>query len=150
MNGLESLRDIHLPPKPSLWEMPEAWAAALVLAAACAWIIRRRLARRRLRQALHTLSSLAADHARTGDTKQLARGLSILLRGHAVACFPQAGVEGLAGRAWLEFLDAHGGRGAFTGGAGAALETLPYRAAGSADAQALLAAVRAWLETNPR
>ncbi|HYD94717.1 MAG TPA: DUF4381 domain-containing protein [Noviherbaspirillum sp.] len=153
MNGLETLRDIHLPPEPLLWQTPEAWLAALALAGLFGWQARRLHARRHLRAALSALAALAAQHARNGDTAALGRGLSTLLRDYAAACYPQVDVAGLAGRAWLDFLDAHGGSGAFTAGAGAVLDVLPYRASAADDATdvpALLQAVRAWLEAHPR
>jgi hypothetical protein len=148
--ALDALRDIHLPPPPAWWAMPEIWAAAVLVAIAAAWYAYRMLRHRLLRKALRELSILAAAHARDGDAAGLARGLSQLLRRHAIACFPQAGIEGLAGNDWLVFLDTHGGNDAFTRGAGTVLETLPYQAAGSVDAEALVGAVRCWLQENPR
>lgn len=149
-NALDALRDIHLPDAPAWWTMTELWAAVACVAVAALWIIYRRIRFRLLRRAMRELSSLAAAHARDGNAVCLARGLSQLLRRHASACFPQAGVEGLAGSDWLAFLDAHGGGTAFTQGPGAVLESLPYRASGSADAHALLSLVRHWLQENPR
>ena len=148
--ALDALRDIHLPAAPAWWAMPEVWAAAALVAVAAGWCLHRRLRHPLLRRSLRTLSSLAEAHARDGDAVRLARGLSQLLRGHAAACFPDAGIEGLAGSQWLAFLDAHGGDGAFTHGAGAVLESLPYRASGTADSTVLIAAVRGWLRENPR
>lgn len=149
--SLDALRDIHLPPAPALSWLPEWGIAALVLLAALGfWTVHRLLRRRALRVALRELAQLAAAHARDGDGTLLARGLSRLLRRHAVACFPQAGVEGLSGAAWLQFLDAHGGAGAFCVGAGAVLASRPYQSHGDIDAAALIGLVRQWLEANPR
>lgn len=148
--ALDALRDIHLPAPPAWWAIPEVWVAAALVAAAFAWHARRAARTRLLRRALREVSALTAAHGRDGDTAKLARGLSQLLRRHAAACFPDAGIEGLAGKAWLDFLDAHGGGGAFTHGAGAVLDTLPYQASGETDAAALTGAVRRWLQENPR
>lgn len=149
-NALDTLRDIHLPVAPAWWAAPETWVAAACVAVAASWMIYRRIRYRRLRRALRELSSLAAAHARDGNAVRLAGGLSQLLRRHAAACFPEAGVDGLSGGDWLAFLDAHGGGNAFTQGAGAVLESLPYRASGTADTRALIALVRQWLRENPR
>lgn len=149
-NALDALRDIHLPAAPAWWAMTEVWVAAGCAAVAASWIIYRRIRYRLLRHAMRELSSLEAAHALDGNAVRLAGGLSQLLRRHAAACFPQAGVEGLSGGDWLAFLDAHGGGNAFTQGAGAVLESLPYRASGTADTDALLALVRQWLRENPR
>ncbi|OWW22681.1 DUF4381 domain-containing protein [Noviherbaspirillum denitrificans] len=148
--ALDALRDIHLPPEPAWWAMPEVWVLASVVIAVAAWLLFRRVRYRRLRHALRALSVLEAAHARDNDAVHLARGLSQLLRRYAAGCFPQAGVEGLTGSAWLAFLDAHGGGNTFTAGAGTVLESLPYRASGSADTRALVEAVRQWLRENPR
>ena len=116
---------------------------------AVVWWLRRFRQRRALRAALRELRALARAHARDGDTTDLARGLSRLLRRHATACFAQAGVEGLTGGDWLRFLDTHGGEGAFCHGVGTVLESRPYRDAGAVDAVALIALVRRWLRANP-
>lgn len=152
-SALDSLRDIHLPPEPVWWQATEYWLAALAVVIVLVWAIWHFVRHQRLRAALNELALLTTAYRVNGDAVCLARGLSGLLRSYASARFPQAGVEGLAGDAWLDFLDAHGGKGAFRHGAGAALESLPYRPAGTAtavDVHALIAAVRAWLQENPQ
>lgn len=149
---LDALRDIHLPPTPVLaLAVPPWWlaAAVLVLLAAVFWLVRRFVRRRSLRIALRELAGLAADHAREPDATRLARGLSRLLRRYAMVRFAQPGIEGLSGSAWLRFLDAQGGKGAFCHGIGATLETRPYQSCGAFDEAALIALVRRWLNANP-
>ena len=144
---LDALRDIHLPPQPVL---ATVLPLILLLAALAAtfWLARRWLNRRPLRSALRELAGLAAAHARDADTNQLVRGLSGLVRRYAIGRFSQVGVAGLSGRAWLDFLDVHGGGGAFSKGVGAALEARPYQARGAVDEAALMALVRRWLQAN--
>lgn len=149
-HALDALRDIHLPASPAWWFLPYAWLAALCVVAAAFWIVRRQLRYPLLRRSLRELSSLEAAHACDGDAVRLARRLSQLLRRHAAACFPEAGIEGMTGSDWLAFLDARGGGTVFTIGAGAVLASLPYRASGTADTRALVDAVRHWLRENPR
>jgi len=148
--ALDALRDIHLPAPPAWWTMPVLWIVAACAAIMAAWLLRRHVRDRLLRHSLRALSALEEAHARDGDAVRLARGLSQLLRDHAAACFPRAAVNGMTGRDWLAFLDAHGGGTAFTSGPGAVLESLPYRASGTADTRALVEAVRHWLRENPR
>lgn len=152
-DALDTLRDIHLPAPPAPWPVPDWLPAAGVLALVLALLYARRLWRRRAqRAALRELDRLAAAHARDNDAARLAGGVSRLLRHYAMARFPQDGVAGLTGTAWLRFLDAHGGNGAFCDGDGSALESIPYRANNEMDAAqvaALLTLARSWLEANP-
>lgn len=150
--SLDALRDIHLPPLPMLvTALPPAWLVVLVLlllvVAFC--LARRWLRLRPLRTTLRDLAQLASFHARDADTTRLARGVSRLLRRYAMTRFSQPGIAGLTGKSWLDFLDAHGGDGAFCHGVGAALETLPYQSCGALDEAALIALVRRWLQDNP-
>lgn len=147
---LASLRDIHLPPEPLWWQTTECWTAAVLAAVALAWAIYRFASRRRLRAALNEVALLSAAYRLNGDAVRLARGLSGLLRTYAATRFPGHGVEGLAGGAWLQFLDERGGDGHFTHGVGVALESLPYRANGTVDAEALSALVKTWLQAHPQ
>ena len=148
--SMADLRDLHLPPAPVL-VLTQGWliAAALGLLLMAVWWVWRWVRRRSQREALRELASLARAHARDADSTRLARGLSGLLRRYAITRFADAGIEGLTGPAWLQFLDAHGGAGAFGQGVGAVLETRPYQASGAYDEAALLALVRRWLKVNP-
>jgi hypothetical protein len=148
--ALASLRGIHLPPEPLWWQTTECSIAAALATVALVWAAYRFVCRRRLRAALTELALLHAAFRVNGDAVRLARGLCGLLRSYAVARFPESGVEGLAGSAWLAFLDAHGGNGQFMHGVGAALESLPYQAHGTVDAEALVALARTWLQGHPQ
>ena len=153
--SIDQLRDIHLPPPPGLWPpAPDWWvllAAAIVIAV---WLVRRHRRGRPLRAALRKLDIVARTCAHTHDAVELARGIGAVLRRYARWRFPEAPTAGLSGAAWLDFLDAHGGQGEFVSGAGAVLDTLPYRPATATPAltdsetQALLELARRWLRTN--
>ena len=151
---LADLRDLHLPPVPVLAGVA-AWQIAVVLLFLLLWLAvtlwwgRRWLRRRSQRVALRELAGLARDHRRAADSTRFIRGLSGLLRRYALVRFADVGVAGLSGPAWLQFLDAHGGDGAFVLGVGAVLETRPYQASGAYDEAALLALVQRWLQANP-
>ena len=159
---LGNLRDIHLPPEPGLWPLaPGWWTVAAALALVAALLARRYLRRRMLRVALREADHLVAIWQSDADPVELARRLSQLLRRYALWRFPQERVGGLAGRAWLAFLDERGGNGEFADGVGALLGTLPYRPQARqssdlasdarisrADGEALCALVRRWLKAN--
>lgn len=149
--SLDLLRDIHLPPEPILVVLLSSWSVAIVLTTllvAIVWLARRRLRQKPLRAVMRELKQLSITHGYDGDDTALARGLSQLLRRYAAQRFGQAGIAGLTGRDWLEFLDAHGGGGGFCNGVGAILETRPYQTAGDFDAAALVALVGHWLQEN--
>ncbi len=157
--SLEQLRDIHLPPPAgplplSVSEMAllGVLLAAAVVAAVYLW---QRLRRARpLYQALYQLSRLERAQVVTPDDLVFARGVSQLLRRYAEWRYPQAAVTGLAGSAWLDFLDAHFRGGSFRDTTGDLLVTLPYASPGSLparpslDAAALAVLVRNWLREN--
>jgi hypothetical protein len=154
---LSQLRDIHLPmpAEPALFawaQIPAQWlTAAMLLLALIGVLAFARWQRRRLHAALRALRQLERRHATDGDAVELARGLATLLRQQAAACFPASRAAGLIDDEWLDFLDAHGGKGNFRHGPGAVLTSLPYRARADAavDAAALLALTERWLRANP-
>lgn len=149
VDSLDALRDVHLPPAPDWWSTPEwLFAAAVLVLLAVLWIAYRRTRQRALRAALLELTVIEYGYKRHNNAARLAGGLSQLVRRYALVRYPQAGIEGLTGTAWLEFLDAHGGNGAFCCGVGAVLAELPYQAGGDIDAEALIALVRRWLKAN--
>lgn len=149
--SLDSLRDIHLPPEPALVAWLSPWsisAIAMVLLVAIFLAIRHRLRQQPQRHSMRELTRLVSAHALGGDGTALARGLSQLLRRHAIERYGMDDIAALTGRDWLGFLDEHGGEGQFCNGIGATLETRPYQADGDFDAKALAALVRQWLQEN--
>lgn len=154
--SLDQLRDIHLPPPPTRFPLTTdefALIGALVLAAGVLWLLRRRRLRP-LRAALDEVERIERAHAGQPDDLALARGLSGVLRRYARWRYPATSVAGLSGEAWLAFLDARGGAGAFSSGPGAVLASLPYAPpatveTGTAlDASTLADLVRRWLREN--
>ena len=142
---LAALRPLHTPPPISWWPPAPGWwllmLLILVLAALIIWW-RRRTALQRA--ALRELKSLEALN---GQPAAQAAALNRLLKRFVRARWPETGAASLTGAAWLQFLDAHGGQGAFVRGGGQALLTLPYGDTGSSTHD-LVSLVRRWIKTN--
>lgn len=117
------LRDIHVPPAPSLWPPAPGWSllAAALLAATAIMLVLRWRRRRRHRAVLAMFDQHL--HAATTPAAQLA-AMSELLRRAARRHDPQA--DRLDGEAWLLWLDGKRGHD-FSQGPGRALLDGPYR-----------------------
>ncbi len=144
------LKGIHLPAPVGFWPPAPGWwliSAILLLLIAIAGIRGRRYwhKRRQWRRVEGVLSGILADSP--SDTLFAAR-LSRLLKQAAMACHPHDQVAGLTGLAWLQFLDATGGNGAFQNGAGRSLLTAPYQASPALDRTALAGLAKHWLKRN--
>lgn len=145
---LAGLRPLHYPPPVSWWPpAPGWWLAAGLLLAAAVLLVRRFRRTRVQRAALAELATLC--RAGLPSEAGLAR-LASLLKRYALHCYPGRGVAGLSGEAWLRFLDDHGGRGAFTGGAGRPLGADMFRPGAAADPEAAAELVRRWIRRNRR
>lgn len=103
------LHDIHLPPPVSWW--PPAlgwWLLLLIMIAVIAlvvWQVRRYRRFQLRRTALKELSALYKNYQNSYDAKRFARELSVLLRRICISYFPHGNQAGLAGKAWLAYLD---------------------------------------------
>ncbi len=143
------LRDIHPPGTPGLWPPAPGWWVVLTLLVATlaalgtrVWRAHRARVRRR-----RILAELAAVGGRVQGV-ELAAAVSALLKRVALAQFRRAEVAPLTGRAWLDFLDRHGGAGRFSAGPGRVLAEGPYAPALDLDSQALLDLARDWVRRN--
>ena len=139
---LAALRPLHMPPPISWWPPAPGWWLLLLLFLVSAILLLyrwRRMAPRRA--ALRELATLAAQPAPP------AAALNRLLKRYALVCWPTRDIAALSGEAWLHFLDANGGKGAFQHGPGRALLYAPY-SAGTLPAGGLVALCRRWIKTN--
>jgi hypothetical protein len=97
--SLAGLRDIAVPPEPSLWPpAPGVWillVAVILLAASTGWIIWRHWRRTAYRRAgLVLLADVSSIH-----------GVSVILKRVALAAWPRHEVASLHGRDWVAFLE---------------------------------------------
>lgn len=157
--SLAQLRDIHLPPPPAMFVLSPVETALLAALAAAAlagalYLWRQRRRTRPLREALEEIAHIERRHAAAPDDVAFARGLSRVLRRYARWRYPQAPIAGLAGAAWLAFLDTRFRHGSFRSTPGKVLADLPYApptpatSARPLDAAALARLVRSWLQEN--
>ncbi|MGQ0699536.1 MAG: DUF4381 domain-containing protein [Panacagrimonas sp.] len=121
---LSQLAPAHAPPPAGWWPPAPGWwvLALLLLVALAAFVYWLRNPARRLRSvALRELRALESND----DDTRFARGLESLLRRYAVAKFGREKVARLSGKAWLEFVVAHGGA-AWAGATGQDVLRLVY------------------------
>ncbi len=133
----------------SWWPLAPGWyviaGVALVLLGVSVWAAVDRWRRNRYRRAALRELGLIAHHAQVSTA---VIEIAELLKRTALAAFPRERVASLTGAAWLGFLDATGGTGAFTSGDGRLLGDAIYQRAepGTApDVPKLVAVVRHWI-----
>ena len=157
------LRDIHLPPAPSLWPpAPGWWLLAALMLGLVAWgvlvFLKGRRVSRLRRQMMDALGGLTAQLGRERSPDTLMQ-IGLLLRRLALAKFPREQVAGLSGAAWLRFLDESlgsepapdlGSVGGFTHGPGRVLASGPYQRQlpPDFDLDGFIALVREWARRN--
>ena len=153
VDPLANLRDYRVPDSVGWWPLAVGWwvlgiLSALLVAAVGWWLWRRYRRRAAARLALAQIADLRDTLVREADPRAFASGVSQLLRRFALARFDRVDVASLTGDAWLEFLDANGGGGAFTSGSGRALLEAPYRRSVEFDAPQLADLATSWIRYN--
>ncbi|MHC8440979.1 MAG: DUF4381 domain-containing protein [Candidatus Eutrophobiaceae bacterium] len=152
MDPLElPLRDIHLPPDPAWFPPAWGWFALLffvVLAAAIAWWLYRRMSARRIGHDLRdALFVLRLDYIQEPDQRRLLRELSIWYRRALISATPPECYSSLTGEAWLSALDGFDPeQRRFTTGVGRILAHGPYLPNIQFDAHAVLTLSEEWLK----
>lgn len=111
-NGLENLRDIHLPEPIGWWPPAPGWwiVTALIIAGIIAlsiWLRRRVRARHYRKLALQQLQNSYQDWQREKNDMAFAQAANRLLKQTALVAFPATEVAALNGADWLDFLDRH-------------------------------------------
>lgn len=152
---LSELADIHLPDAVAFWPpAPGWWVLAALVLLALVLLYRKQLARvflrRRLRAALRELDdALKAFNAapqRNEAGLQLLQTFNAVLKRVALVHYSDPALPGMNGRTWLRFLDTCMHSADFTVGTGSVLGDGIYRPVFDADADALHALCRRWVE----
>ncbi|NKB82417.1 MAG: DUF4381 family protein [Nitrospirales bacterium] len=150
MELLANLRGLHVPAAISFWPLAPGWwglgACLMLLTFLAIWWYQRRITLAPRRAALAELKQLRAAYQAGEPDVHILQTLSMLLRRYALACFPRHHVAGLAGHAWLAFLDKAGKTRNFTNGPGTALAEAPYQLTRECDIQALTKSVESWIK----
>jgi hypothetical protein len=150
------LRGLHLPDAIGWWPLAPGWWVIITLAlVGLMWLSRRMVLRRSegaaRRHAIRQLEQSTSAFAEHGDPARLGREVSEILRRTMLAYAPRSEVAGLAGDAWLDWLDRDLEEPRFSKGPGRNLLDLPYRQPGtigeSVDIGGLLVAVHERLRT---
>ena len=148
-NLIARMRELQ-PPEPIAWWPPApGWWLLLVLLAAgliLSWALWQRRSRLR-RDALQQLQRIRRDYGESGNTQELLRELSALLRRIALARSPRNQVAHLTGKAWLNYLDKAGQSDEFTQGKGQIIAVQPYSNAliSQSEVSQLLGTVESWI-----
>ena len=151
---LADLREIHAAPPPTVWPpAPGWWVLATVLAVcmviAVIWLLRSYRRYRLQRLVLAEIERIGSRYTEENTTAFIAE-LSIVLRRIALLRYGPERVASLTGAEWLRFLDATGGGGEFSNGAGQILENGPYRPhQETVPLEPLLQLARSWAKQNP-
>ena len=141
---LDGLHDFYQPPPPSWVPQTIGWCVVFaLLALIAAWLsvraIRRWLADRYRREALHELAALKPDQ------------FSALLKRVALAAWPREKVASLSGGAWLNFLSETSGLDSFRLTPGNRIEEVALRPStelSEGDAQTLRDTTAAWIRRH--
>lgn len=149
MNLLQQLKDIHPPDPVAFWPLAIGWyvlfGVVVLLLVWSGWILWCRYQRQaNYRYALSILQQLR-ERASNGDDTVIAE-LSTLLRRTALMKYPRIEIAGLAGEAWLRFLDRVMDGHEFHQGVGRVLVDAPYQKNPKAEWPALFELVENWME----
>ena len=108
--GLEQLRDIHLPEALPWWKFAPGFGLLAILLLLAAGLLayffyRTRHARRIRKQALYELAGLEQAYLTHLNVSLTAGRISVLLKQVALMVYPRASVAALQGEEWLAFLE---------------------------------------------
>ena len=140
---LQQLRDIHVPEAPGWWPpAPGWWLLALLVAAACAWLIWRARQAQLRRRPIVAARQLYADVYRRFQRGELGAREYLdqsneLVKRVLIHGLGEREARRASGQAWLELLDRHLAEPAFTRGAGRLLGDARFQPRLEADAAAV-------------
>lgn len=150
--ALQQLKDIHLPPAISQWPIAPGWIILYLLAIfalvyVCYYYYQRYRKKYTVKFALARLTKLQQLAVNNTDNINIAAEISTLIRRTALHYFHREEIAGLAGNAWLDFLNRSGKTHKFTQEIGGLLTEVPYQKEVSTDLNPLFNITRTWLIT---
>jgi len=151
---LLQLKDIHLPPTPSIWPLALGWwllfALLLIVGTYLFFVIRKHLRIRKHKRILFDELTNLEEKLRDSPNKTHIAEANVLLRRIALAYYPEANVASLTGGDWLDFLDQSGNTQNFSKGAGRILIDAPYRAGRleNYNSDEFISLIRQWVTKN--
>jgi hypothetical protein len=151
--GLEQLRDIHVPQNLPWWPLAPGVYLLFILAiiAGLVGLYRyyTRHTRRLRQQALQELRRLQRAHDQHQNVSITAAGISVLLKQVALVVYPRAEVAALQGEAWLNFLNTSGKKLPIESIRALLLEA-PFCADYQAPIEPLFTVAQAWIKQRSR
>ncbi len=146
---LLELKDIQAPVEPGWW-LPAPGhlgiAGIVLISIVLLWqLARRRRVGRMLTLASAELERIKSAHADNPNPLQLAQALSLWQKKVSLLAFPEHGLEGKTGAAWLSFLDQCIGDTRYSSGDGRVFGDAIYRREADIDSGRLLILCEQWL-----
>ena len=150
---LANLKDIHLPGPVDMWPPAPGWwllvfLSVSMLSGLIYWLVIRWKKHAYKREALLTLAAIETDFNRHGDTRQLVRDISGLLRRTCITRYGRQQASNITGKAWLSFLDEKGKTSEFSQGAGEVFLQQMYQPDCNVDEHQLINISRDWLRRH--
>ena len=146
---LLALKDIHAPTPPIWWQVaPIYWFLAVFMISAIGFYLflkRRRKSRHHADLARRELEALIIRYNAPTDSHRLLQALAGWLKRVALLAYPNAQLEALSGKAWLEFLDRSQGDDEFSRGAGKVFGDMVYRERADYNNAEIIQLCRKWM-----
>ena len=150
---LSGLKDIHLPPIPSLWPLPVTFW--IVLASVLSgvflihwiWFQKHKITARKY--ANREVESITRRF--NGNSYKISSELSLLMSRIALTKYPRTDISGLTGKTWRQFLEKTTKKPVFKGEAGDIIENvmfIPPDRFENKNVDALIAAAKEWIVEN--
>jgi len=155
MNELP-LRDIHLPDPVNWWPLAIGWWLLPLLIMLISFAIykfikykkqNRKIAYKKI--ALNEFRSIRLQYKKNGNSAELIRAISALLRRIALSYLPRENIASLTGEQWIKQLNQLCSQNIFTTEIASQLENAPYMPESNIDNKKLLATCESWIEALP-
>jgi hypothetical protein len=150
-NLLQQLRDIHYPPRVSMWPLAWGWyllfAVIIIALLGISYFWYKYYRKHRIKRLVLQRLALLQTQCELSNSK-VAEELSTLLKRAVLAKYSRYQVAGLHGEQWLEFLDKTTATNEFTKGCGRMLIVTPYAGKEEVLPPSLFILIRNWVIKN--